>query len=218
MAINDAVRKAFEGEQAAAYEHAFLSELLVNWRDCEKSINRTTVLLVLACGVSELVIRGATSEVAVAGVRITDLAILYAILPVVIAYLYSSLMFLAAESSMNETAFKSILITRQPALWQARLGRLLYPSNMTFFAGDRLRFGFGKKAKLHKYVDLAAGARTFVLVIAPVFYEVLLFWRLFLRAGTASITLWLALCLSTLLIASALIGLIAASTVWDYED
>ncbi|MCZ2810231.1 hypothetical protein O2W15_02165 [Modestobacter sp. VKM Ac-2979] len=218
VAIEDVVRKAFEDARASGYEEAFLSEAITNWRECEKSINKTTTVLVLTSAVAELVLRGAASELSIAGIKVTQLVVVYSALPVVIAYLYSSLMFLCAESSMNQTAFDAVMTVRQPTLWRANLERLLYPPNMTFIAGDRLRHGFPRGSKLGKLVDWALGARAILLIILPIAFISYMFVRLFDKMGASNVAVWISLCLSVILVLVGLVGLAAAALVWEGQD
>jgi hypothetical protein len=215
VTFEDMVRRAFDDDNSPEYANSFLAEALTSWRDCEKSINRTTALLVLACAAAELILRGATSELSIAGVRVTELGLLYYVLPVVIAYLYSSLMALAAESSMNEVAFRAVFRALHGRLAEVSLERLLYPANMTFFAGDRLRHGFREKTRLRKLVDLSSSARPSVLILLPLLYEVLLLIRLFDRLGVADVLLWLASGLSVAMLAVGLVGVLAAAAVFQ---
>jgi hypothetical protein len=218
VAFDEVVRRAFEDDNSPESANAFLGEALTSWRDCEKSINRTTALLVLACGAAELIIRGSTSELSLAGLKITELGVALYVLPVLVAYLYSSLMALAAESSMNEIAFQTVFLALHPKLADAHLERLLYPANMTFFAGDRLRHGFGTKSRLRKLVDLSFGARPLVLIVLPVLYEIYLLIRLFGRLGLTNVLLWSAAVLSGVLVAAGLVAVVAAALVWQNTD
>ena len=214
MSFDESVREAFKDDNARKYAETYLTESLITWRDCEKSLSRITFTLVAVCITAALIYQGIASEASFAGIKITNFRVVQDFLPVIIAYLYSSLMSLAAESIMTQTAFSTVFAAFQPKLASiAHLRYALHPTGMTFSAGERIKGALPEKDIVRKIVELSADIRGLTLVLAPAAYEVYLFVILFQRAGFTNIGLWISLALSFALFASGFTGLFAAGSV-----
>ncbi len=216
VSFEDSVRDSFKNDHAKKYAETYLSETLTTWRDCEKSLSRTAFLLLITCVVTQLIHQGIANETSILEITITNFRIIQIFLPVLIAYLYSNLLSLAAESSMTETAFRKVFNVTQPELYNVHLERALYPANMTFFAGDRIKYAFPEKARTLKFVNLSTDARNYSLLLAPVAYEIYFFVVLFQKTGFLNAGLWVSFTLSVVLFLSAFIALVAAGTALAY--
>jgi hypothetical protein len=208
LSFADSVRAAFETEHAKGYAEKYLSEVLTNWRDAEKSTSRTSFILLLSCISVELIRQGAIKELSVSGVKVADLTILNAFLPVFIAYLYSSLLALAAECSVVETAFRHSFAHLQPELYKANFERVLYPANSTFSSSDLFRYAGGRKSG--KLISVIGSARLLIILLYPIAYIVFYFWTLFAKVGYANVSFWISIVVSFALLIAAAISVFAA--------
>jgi hypothetical protein len=214
MGVREVVETGFGDQQSRGYAAGYSGELLTTWREAEKSTARAALLMFVLALAAEVLIRGKATEVTVGFVKLTDLTLVSQTLPVAIAYLYSSIGSLAAETSMAEAAFSEIVRVNWPSLWRANLERPLYPSGSIFSGGDKLVYTYAKGSKLRRLIDLSAGARVLVVILAPLAILLHISSELFERYG-ADPVLMVSAALSGLLAVTGLIGFVASASVLD---
>lgn len=215
MSFEDSAKKAFESDRAKKYAEAYLSENLTTWRDCEKSVSRTALALLVTCVLAELIHLGVASEASFAGIKVTNFKLIQIFLPVAIAFLYSNLMSLALESTLSGSAFQAVFGIFQPELTKANLDAILPPANMTFQAMERIRYHYPEKAITRRSLELSTGVRNYTLILAPIAYEIYLFVTLFGGTGPITIELWISLVLSIILFSSGFVSVVAWTVVDD---
>jgi len=79
---------------------------LEKWREIERSVTRTSGLMVLVAAVFELINRKSVAEVTLPFVKLTNPGLVQISLPVVIAYLYSNLTELSSEADWTSRAYE----------------------------------------------------------------------------------------------------------------
>lgn len=211
------IEKGFADDRAKEHAPQYTSELLTTWRDAERSLSRTLLLLFIVAVAAELIARGDAREATVGFVKLTDLELIHELLPAVFAYLYAAVAILAADTSMQEVVFRQLVRHRWPSLWRAHLDRPLYPANSTLFTTERFVHSYRKASRMRKLLDAAFWARFGALVIAPLAFEVYVFVRLFDRYGVDVISAASA-AISATLIGLALMFFWAAVTVFEEVD
>jgi len=209
QAFGDRIEEAFRDPEAKSLGTNYLSEVLINWRESEKSLSRAVTLIVLTSVAAVLVAQGHVSEVSILGIKVTALRWLLLALPVVIAYLYSSAFLHVAESMTMMEAFAAVVT----ALWGAghppELELPLYPGNMTLFPHAKVNLALPGDSRTSSLVEVSSFFRILVVVLTPVGVEIYFYYRAYGAFAADSVLLWLSAASAAVLLLTGFVFLIA---------
>jgi hypothetical protein len=213
QSVSSTATTVFSGEEAKKYSETYLAELLVTWRDIEKGVSRNLVLLLLAGAAGVLVGRHQVAALSLGFIKVTNIGWLTVAIPVVFAYLYSSLWSLASESAVCRGVFDGVTRAIWPAASAAKLEMALYPYSPlpSKVKTETLLSATTAMTPTSLLVSATNWVKVLILLLAPLGVEGYLFYLTYQEFGAHNALLWVSATISTLLLVAGLTHFSAAA-------
>jgi hypothetical protein len=201
-AFGDRVR----GQAAAA---SFLVELRQNWREAEKTQDRSFFAIVAGMVIFELAIRGDIAEASFSFVKLKSLGFLGPVLPVIVAYLYYQMCSLRTLTTSLLTVHDTILDAYFPERQSCGVEAALHPPSLTTGNSSDLplRPGGGALARL-----IGPWVGGIVWFLVPPIFLVYAFVQLFRIHPVASPLIWASLSMALLLVLFAILETVSGAS------
>jgi hypothetical protein len=171
------------------YLDEYLQAIRENWKDITSAANRTITRMLLAAGTFELVVRAASKKITIFGLEVTDLTLIRAALPVIVAYLFFELCFLIQLRNNYYEVHNSIIQDVYSHIYDRDLHALLEPGKSTLFGP---RFLYPPNTPILNFMIVTLPRIYQVGILAFEFYA---FSRQFRLPDSAPVT-WIALVLT----------------------
>jgi hypothetical protein len=150
---------------------------------------------------------GGAKAGSILGFNISNLDFIRLALPVIMAYLYSSLMFSTVESEIFSVTHDTILEILYKQIFDNDLERPLHPANSLTSSGDRVYYFLGRDTLAGKLGRVTGGAKAVAIMLAPPLFGIVVYIQLFEKYGFANILLWVSVIISFALFASGVVDL-----------
>jgi hypothetical protein len=190
------VDEAFSDPSEASYRSEYILELRDNWRHVIATHTRDVVLIVLLVAIFELTARSAVTKVSIGPFEVSNIPIVFRVLPLLIAYLLYDMAILDKWHMLMESAHAHLMRVMHPKVRSTDFDWLLVPtvhplSNTLIPSNSR----FAKVANIILVVAFLGG------VIA---FEIRAVYILFQTFGAQDLLVWISSAFIAILLVSAL--------------
>jgi hypothetical protein len=211
-----AFKAAFAGftddKDKRQFADTFLGEIRTNWREAEKDLRRTIGTLILAAAVFQLTLASKpgdpATKITILGVEITDIRLVQIALPVIVAYLFSSICMLLSDIQLFADTHKKLYsLVYGNKFTQNGVQSLLDPPNASFVSlGRRQHFVESSFAQL--LYPRIFWFKLIIVVAGPIVFEVYAYRKLLRQPSDSDPLVW-ASCVVTVIIM-----FLASSLLW----
>jgi hypothetical protein len=185
------------------YVDVYLSELRTNWRETEKAIAHSSMLIVALSVLFELVLDNKAGAPTFLGIKLTSTQVVeFSLIPIV-AYLYYSITYSFTESQIFFDVHGAIMEKVYPALFGADGEVQLSPANSLIGSADRVSYAMGDGSANSTLAAITGGIRPIAILLAPPFFVIIAYIQLFTRHGPINSLLWGSLAIGGILVAAA---------------
>jgi hypothetical protein len=191
--FQDRVKKAFSDERTREYGDDYLEHIRDTWRQVDVRLTRSRIIFLVLIAVF-LLFGQAVEAVSLGPLKISDVSVVYKLLPAAIAFYCFNLWSLTANTNDLVILHHEVMRSIRKPLVDNQLEGYLFPHwGIIYYkpiletggAGSRLATGC-----LRGWLIMS------VYLLLPLVFEVYAFFRLFSQYGIADLLVWISLVIS----------------------
>jgi hypothetical protein len=211
------LQAAFDGrDDKRQIADNFLGEIRANWKEAEKDLRRTMGTLLLLAAVFLLTLASTSDpqvkKITILGVDITDIPLLQIALPVVVAYLFSSIVVLLSDIQLFADAHNALYRLMYGSFAKNNVQSLLDPPNASFVSYAR-RHHFVESSLLQRIYPVLFWLKLAIVLAGPILFEVYSYYKLFPERGHSEVLFWISVVITVVVMFAAF------SVLWGmYQD
>jgi hypothetical protein len=201
QSLSDHVKKAFGSAKSKEYAKEYLETIHANWRDAESRISQSLLSLVFFISVFELLTRAAVAEVTLGPFKVTDLAIIQKILPLIVAYFFFEFGSSTIQRNELSDVYYEIIRVCHKSISSNNLQYYLSPRIGFFLFGNL--FWQPANILVRNIQYLLQIPIVLFAILGPTIFEIYAFLRLFEGFGVSDIVVWFVLLFSVMIMIQA---------------
>jgi hypothetical protein len=174
------VRDSFEEDEMRGLADHYLELILSNWRDVQAAMRRTVVLLVVLILGFLVLVRAEGAEVAVVGIKVTDLSAILAVLPAVVSHLLYDFVVLANTRAIFRDTVDALTGLTYPSLHRNELEVLMGPaSTMIWGSAAQIQLRTREPGRTFAILRAMSLALLLAVLLVPLLFFGYAYWELF---------------------------------------
>jgi hypothetical protein len=202
--IAERIHPLLDDESIRDFLQTCLSDIRSNVKDAQAEVCTLLVSVLVLLTLFELLLHSAISELNFGPVKISDLALVIKTLPLLIAFIYQSIVAKTVLISMLRSVHRNIIKHTFPKLYKSEIDMFLF-SPSTFYILN-IADSFTDQTSVKSNITWISFSVILFLgtFLLPIGSEIYMFWICFARFGFRDLFVWLSLIFSVMFIVQAL--------------